>query len=601
MSSNELLHEPSRILAGAKPGWRAWLRRHWPVVALTALALAVRLAGSRSNLPYLYSPGESIVVRQALAYGAGTLKPYTFVYPPLYSYLLFACYGAYYVLGHLAGAFPTVAEFATSYFVDPTPFYWMGRILTALLGSATVPLTYAIAARAYGRKPALAAAALLAVSHLHVTHSHYVLTDVPMTFLVALAAYLVQRAAARDGLRPWLIAGLAVGVGVAMKYLAALGGLVVLVGALGWARGRSWRRALAALGIAAGGALAGFIVACPYAVLDFSALWDDLVGVQLGLNTGIAAPFGETLRFYGQTLFKTALGPPAAVAALGGLLYLTWRRRWADGLVLAFPVGYLLFLGFQGRYQPNWLLPALPFLCIAAGALLMALAQRWAGPRYRATLWSIALLALLAYPAWYSYFHVVSIRQKDTRTLAKAWVEAHIPAGTKILLDSSTTGPPLLQTLESFTRYFDQAAVDKAMDERDPVAQQAFGSYRQYQLEAARRLAGRSAAYDLEYMTLAWWRAEEGAADMAEIPVFGVYRERIFTLDQLRQAGFQYVIVSSFQYVKYVSEEGRTLWPSYYAFYRSLDEQARLVQSFAADPIHQPGPDIKVYALQGAP
>lgn len=576
---------------------------HWPIWLVVALALAFRLAGSRGALPYLYNPGESIVVRQALAYGTGTLRPYTFIYPPLYSYILFGLYGAYFLLGKVLGLFPNVVEFAISYFLDPTPFYWMGRIVTALLGTATVGLAYGIGCRAYDRTVGLLSGLFLAVSHLHVTHSHYVLTDVPMTFLVALAIWLLLRAVERSEAAAWSWTGLAAGVATAMKYPAALTLSAAAIGTWLWARraGASAKEALARLIRSGLFAALGFALANPYALLDFRIFWQELVDVQVSLNVGTAKSFQEAMFFYGRTLLRSGLELPLGVLAIAGVIYLFWRHRWQDLLLALFLVIYLLFLGVQGRYQPNWLLPVLPFFCLAAAMLVVEVSRKLCGTSETAfrRCVTLAALVLIALPTWYSFFLVKSSYAKDTRTLAKEWVEAHIPAGSKILLDSATTGPPLNATEGSLLRYFQRAEQDKAIPTRPEVAQEAFGNYQQYQLEAARRRAREGVAYDLDYMQLAWWRAEESAPDLEEFPVFGVYRERIYTLEQLREAGFDYVIASSFQYRKYLTPEGEERWPSYYSFYRSLDEELTLVQEFIADPIHQPGPDIKIYAMRG--
>ena len=582
------------------------LAANWPLALILLVAFALRLCGSRANLPHLYSPGESIVVRQALAYGAGTLRPYSFIYPPLYSYVLFALYGLYFAIGKLIGLFPTVAEFAISYFTDATPFYLIGRVLTGLLGGATVWLTYSIAAKAYGRKVGWLAAGFLAVSHLHVVHSHNVLTDIPMACAVMAAIWLILRATERNSWRDWALAGFAVGVAAATKYPAAVAAVsyatAVLISLRGESLAKAWRRfaLLALLGALA--ALMGFFLACPYAIFDFRALWSDLFGIQAGMNQGIAKPFQETMAFYFSTLLRSGLTRLLGSVSLLGLLYMLWRRRWQDILLLSFPPVYLLFLGVQGRYQPNWLLPALPFFCIAAALLIDEAARKWRGEGRTGDIF-ITVVALLVsfYPAWYSYFYLKSISVPDTRTLAKGWIERNIPAGAKILLDSSSTGPPLQQTLPSLERYFANAEGYKDIGSRPEQTQAAFSSYRAYQMEAAKRLAQREIAYDLDYMQLAWWRAEEDETDWSEYPVFGAYRERLFSLEQLREAGFEYVVASSFKYRQYLTPEGQEKWPSYYAFYRSLEEQAALVEFLQADPIHQPGPDIKIYDLRRAP
>jgi hypothetical protein len=472
------------------------------------------------------------------------------------------------------------------------------------MGSGTVILVYFIGRRIYGRRAGLLAASFVGFSHLHVVHSHNVLTDVPMTFLVILGTWVLLRAMERGTPATWTWAGFSVGLATAMKYPAALLGVTVAFGCLMWAQEnrQSWPVWLGRLSLIGLGAFLGFVLACPYAILDFSALRRDLLETQLGLNQGIAKSFSEAIWFYLRTLFRTGLHPLLGGVALVGLGYQIGHHRPADWALASFPVIYVLFLGFQGRYQPNWLLPAIPFLCISAAALVVQLIQRgFPTERRQNAALVLAAVLLIAYPAWYSYFHVSSSNNPDTRTLAKQWIETHIPAGTKILLDSQTTGPPLEQTVASFQRYFEQARETKEIDQQTTEARAAFSSYRRYQIEAAKRRAAQAIAYNVEYMQAAWWRASEDAEDIDEIPVFGVYRERIFTLDQLQQAGIQYVVINSFQYRKYTTPAAREKWPSYFDFYHSLKKEARLIKSFQADPIHRPGPDIKIYDLQERP
>ena len=78
----------------------------------------------------------------------------------------------------------------------------------------------------WGARTALLAAGLLAVMPLHVRESHYVLTDVPVTFLVMLTFLLSLRAHERATLGPFALAGAAAGLAAATKYN---GGLAVLM------------------------------------------------------------------------------------------------------------------------------------------------------------------------------------------------------------------------------------------------------------------------------------------------------------------------------------------------------------------------------------
>jgi 4-amino-4-deoxy-L-arabinose transferase-like glycosyltransferase len=102
-------------------------------------------------------------------------------------------------------------------------------MLSALIGAATVPALYVFARLSYGRATAIAAAALLAVYHLHVHYSRIGLNNVvdPLPALVAFTALLygVRRAS-------WLgFAGAGAALGLAMYFYmgARLAPLVVAV------------------------------------------------------------------------------------------------------------------------------------------------------------------------------------------------------------------------------------------------------------------------------------------------------------------------------------------------------------------------------------
>ena len=79
-------------------------------------------------------------------------------------------------------------------------------------GSSTAP------ACAGARATALLAAVLFAVMPLHVRESHYVLTDVPVTFFVMLTLLLSLRAHERATAGAFALAGAAAGLAGATKY-----------------------------------------------------------------------------------------------------------------------------------------------------------------------------------------------------------------------------------------------------------------------------------------------------------------------------------------------------------------------------------------------
>ncbi len=73
------------------------------------------------------------------------------------------------------------------------PWPTAGTVVSALAGTATIPVVFLIGQRLGSSGAGLAAAALLATSDLHVAFSRMALTDVPMTLWFTLAVYCVLR------------------------------------------------------------------------------------------------------------------------------------------------------------------------------------------------------------------------------------------------------------------------------------------------------------------------------------------------------------------------------------------------------------------------
>src|SRR5690349_6027192 len=159
--------------------------------ALLAAAL-LRMWSLGHGIPY--SPGvdePEIMDRAVRMIHTGDFNPHFFDYPSLYIYIQAVVAVGRFLLGAVRGEWASLAAATTS------DFYLWGRAVTALLGTATVWLIYLGGLR-WGARTALLAAALLAVMPLHVRESHYVLTDVPVTFFVTLTFVLSLRAHERS-------------------------------------------------------------------------------------------------------------------------------------------------------------------------------------------------------------------------------------------------------------------------------------------------------------------------------------------------------------------------------------------------------------------
>ena len=159
-----------------------WNRRNVAVLVLIAVSLAIRLWGVNHGLPSSYYSDERHFINRAMGFGTGDLNPHWFHKPALYMYLLFFEYGLFFLVGKITGMFGTIHDFARLYVNNPSSFLIIGRVTTALFGTATVLLIYKLGKKMYGSGIAFVAACFLAFTFAHVKCSHDVKADIPAAF-----------------------------------------------------------------------------------------------------------------------------------------------------------------------------------------------------------------------------------------------------------------------------------------------------------------------------------------------------------------------------------------------------------------------------------
>ncbi len=420
---------------GGGGGERAGARRLvWAGLALVLLlALGLRLWGIRQGLPYAYNSDEDAhFVPRAIGMLTLGWNPHYFVNPPAYTDLLRLVFAAWF--GGRVGVSHT---FAT----NPTAVFTLARVCAALLGTLAVWLLYVAGARLFDRGVALLAAALEAVAFLPVFYSHLALNDVPtlapLTLSLLGTAGVLRKGRARD----YLLAGIGLGFGCATKYTAGIALLPLLAAAASrYLEAPSiGRRVLVGLVLAGAAALIAFLVADPYSVLDFHAFEQGLAHQSSlsGETQGkLGAPSEGGFVYYLWTI-TWGLGWVPALAALAGAVMVWGRERKLGWVLVPAPLLYLLFMGSEGRYFGRWLLPIFPILSLLAAfaALQCARALADRAPRLWPVFAAIAVGALCAQGLVYSVHSGLVLSRADTRSLARAWMVAHVPVGAKVVVE----------------------------------------------------------------------------------------------------------------------------------------------------------------------
>jgi hypothetical protein len=236
------------------------------------------------------------------------------------------------------------------------------------------------------------------------------------------------------------------------------------------------------------------------------------------------------------------------------------RREAASIVLISFPLVYFLVMGSTQHYFARYALPLIPFVALCAAEATVA-AYDWLAVRHRSLAWATAAIlatAAVALPLLRSIQHDMLLTQLDTRTIAKEWIEANIPAGAKIATDWPTHTPPL-STAEQ------------------PVP-------------------GGAVVYDVQNI---------GGSGLSD-----------HDLDWYRRQGYDYLIASSFIYdIPLVFPKQDTDRKTFYA---SLPQKLVLVKKFSASPDgleppflfdeiygpaislwqrERPGPTIEIYQL----
>jgi glycosyl transferase family 87 len=359
-----------------------------PRVALAAIvagAAALRLVGVGYGLPFpLLSPDEKSIVPRAwnMVHGGG-LDPHWFDYPSLLMYVL-APFQAW----------------------QGEPSYLAARLVVIVLALAAVAASWWLGNSAYGGAAGPIAAAAVAVATTAVAYSRMAVTDVPLMLGVAAALALVVSGRIELG-------GVAVGLATGFKYPGVF--LIVPLVVAGW---RQPRRL--ALGLV--GAAVAFAVTNPYFIAHFGTALGDAYRVQkvarqgwLGFEHDHSAPIAYVDRLW------EALGPVLLVCGLG--LAVAIARRSRNDLILAsFVVVYFLDLCTLNAHWDRYVLPLVPPLAALAGRM------RGLAP---------VTLLLLVVPLTWTIRDDRRLTKTDTREVAHAWVERHLPAGAHVAADPS--------------------------------------------------------------------------------------------------------------------------------------------------------------------
>ena len=425
----------------------------WVTLA-TALGAAFRFYGLGWGAPYFhFHIDEHIVFTYADALARDSKEAANsakfFMYSPFPMYVLNAIVAVYSAVSHrLDLAVPR----------DEVTYMLLGRAISASLGTATIPIAYAIARRVSGRRGGVFAAFLLAAAVIHLRESHFFSLDVTMTFFTALGLYFATRIVERGDVVGEAGSALSLGLGLASKYSAAFLAPMIAVAELLSPRaprtltpfqpGASMRVVVrAAVTIAAG--IAIFLMLDWLVIRYVDKFRSDIKTWVIDPLSGATKPewiaqFADVnaVPYWFTNLLWWGLGPALEIGGLAGVVWLlVVRRERLSILVGLFPVFYWLSAGKTATVAPfiRYTVPLAPPLAIAAGALCADLIAK---PRWR-TAGIVMTAVLIGTTTLWAVAYLNVFRRPDSRLAASHWITENVPAGSKILIEPSHNTPPM--------------------------------------------------------------------------------------------------------------------------------------------------------------
>ena len=426
------------------------IKKNWPLICIIGLALFLRFWGLNYGLPYFLIDDERTLVYGALKMGElKTLIPAfhaeefkILYYAPLMSYVYLFFITPFILIQYLTGDFANFSEVANYFTINPGPIWLLSRAINALIGATSVYLLFLIGKKAFNYWVGLISALFLATSFLHIQFSHFTRLWGPSLFIVLLVMFLSLCIWKSPKVKYYLWMGIVGGFGFGTNYILPFTLFVFLMAH--FAAGKNsildkFKDRKLWLTIAVFVLLAGiFTLIFPQLFVGWTGL-GRLEGA-LAANRSFSQFLSVSFAYIKALLFYE---PVVLFLSLAGFALLYFKLKRAILVALAWPVFWLIVTYFilhggyiAGNPHLHYILVIIPWLILPASYAVYRLAVK-----LPAILRIFLLTLVLAYPAAASFQYANLLAQKDTRILAKEWVEENIPSGARIISNWNYINP----------------------------------------------------------------------------------------------------------------------------------------------------------------
>jgi hypothetical protein len=508
-----------------------------------------------------------------------------------YLYILSLEYGIYYILGWISGVFEGPIDFAAKVVRDMDPLFIIARTNSVIFGTTAIFITYLIGKSLYSKSAGIIASLFLCLNVVNIELSHYARVDATLCLVILLSFYYIIKIY-NDGpqleSKYYILAGLFAGIAFQTKIPA-----VILIIPFCVAH------------------ISKYLEASVLArIFSKKILWFGLtfiLGLIIGNPAILFAPvkFVSSLFHFGVNVYTTPLAESKSdhigfVAYLiyfykefGLMLFLFFgysicnaiiSKRKDDLLLLSFIVPFYLLMGATYyKVSFSYMIPIMPFIYVLIARHLIDLSKKISLPRKASKgVLVIMIVILAAHQAVESMNFELSLSGKNTRVLAKEWIELNIPYGSKILMDSG-------KTINSAAP---KIAEDSTSIKRRITSAEKMISGETHLMDTT-KMVDRSS---LIYFDLLLKTVPKESYDITST-MFGLDLE---TLDYYISNNFEYFIISDSMKRSRTSEFFSNRHPKITKFYKSLDTDRRikLIKTINPTPRNR-GQSFFIYKVAG--
>lgn len=416
-------------------------------------AAVLRFWGLDGGLPHLMTrPDEEIIVLQTRLPAMGNFylewpgqHPGI---PSAYIYLLWA-WGEIGLRGLQFFGQAPAGDYLTVLNQAPDRLLLTERFFSACAGTATVAILIWVARREFGARAALLAGLILATSVFHVRDSHSAKPDIALGFFVILSLGLLAPLARDLTRRGVCLAGLAIGMAMAMKPPGILLLLPAWLACIQGSPHAGWRRILPAeIFMLTGISGIFFIATSPDFVFNPETAKKLLAipGFVLPMLSGTAPPGQDALEAANKVLMwpglfyhyefslRYAFGLPLMLLLPVALLWgIFSSRQIAQISSWFFLLAYLVF-GTSPVLLSRYMTPLLPVAALLLGGMIVVGVDRLV--RAQAATRSLALLLITGAVLWEPLMASIRFDRlmsvTDTRVQATRWLAEYTDKGDRV-------------------------------------------------------------------------------------------------------------------------------------------------------------------------